>query len=140
MANAEPNLPMIGISTYKIFVDEYESLIKFSTRKLERALRLLHRSHNLRNRVRRRRVYRVVSDLVHSWRSLVHGAQQIIGNGQYIDYQSLPSIDLVRGENPSDEKLAARQADMHDLEHTMREIFEHAKSRLIDDSEEGLYN
>ena len=119
------NQPIIGISVYEIFVNEYESLVKFSTRKLERALRALRRSHNQRNVVRCRRVYRVVSDLVYSWRSLVHSAQQIVGNGQYVEYQSLPCIDLEMGENPSDEKLAARHAEIKDLEGTMQVVEDH---------------
>ena len=137
MAEASLNLvfnqPQIPISVMESFIDEYEQLIGYTVRKLQRSWRVFRRTQHQPNAVRKRRVYRVFTSILWSWRSFVFSAQQVIGNGQYMDFQSTPIASLHEGEIPTDTQLREIDTEIRELEELMKEIFVHAKTRLVDD-------
>ena len=93
------------------------------------------RTRHHHNAVRRRRVLMVFIDILQSWRSLIHSAQQIIGNGEYEEFQSLPEMLLDGGENITNDQLRNIDREIKELEEMMHEILIHAKTRLYNDAE-----
>ena len=127
------NRPKILLSTYDVWTDDYEAVILFSTRRIERAWNVFRRNHHQKPKTRMRRVLIVMVNVVRAWQSLVSRAQLAIGQGHPVDFAELPADLRDGGENPNAAQVAALDKVIMELNDTMREILVHARTRVIDD-------